>query len=129
MKLLIASLSTYDHLINLYHFIMRWEHFPENEQISNIDIGGCYLMASVSWDMIISKKTGQLLLTKPIGTYKTLSVRITSGQIRHSDILAVYVKYILQFSARRLDGKSKCLKNGCHEILLSFSNQYLHSGC
>ena len=62
-------------------------------------------MAMVSWDMIISKKTGQLLLTKPIGTHKTLSVRITSGQIRHCDIQVVYVKYILQFSARMLDGK------------------------
>ena len=42
-----------------------------------------YLMTMLSCDMIISKKTGLLLLKNFFQTYKTLSDRIMSRQIRH----------------------------------------------
>ena len=58
--------------------------------------GGVYLMSMISCDMIISKETGELMLTKLFYfTYFTLllSVRITSGRIRHSHIVTCKIYF------------------------------------
>ena len=75
-------------------------------------------------DMIISKETGYLVLTKLFESYKTLSVRLMSGRIRLCYTQTVNVNYILPCSFRMMDGKVKCLKNVQPLDLIQFEHDH-----